>query len=330
MSFSGTKILVTGAGGFIGSHLVEELVRGGATVTALVHYNSRNDCGNLRFADSEIRDSVQILFGDIRDPFVVKRAVDSKVVVFHLAALIGIPYSYHAPQSYVETNILGTLNVLQAALEADVERVVHTSTSEVYGAAQYVPIDEKHPLVGQSPYSATKIGADKIAESFFRSFGVPVTTIRPFNTFGPRQSARAIIPTILSQLAQRRETIKIGSLEPKRDFTYVKDCVRGFLAIAPLEEAAGEVINIGSGEEVSIGELVDQCCKIAGYYPKIELDSARVRPEKSEVMRLLCDNSKAARIAGWQPQYPLHEGLAETLKFIQEYPGDFQPGSYNI
>jgi NAD dependent epimerase/dehydratase len=330
MGFHGKKVLVTGAGGFIGSHLVEALVEAGAKVTAFVHYNARSDVGNLAYVDPAIRDSAEILFGDVRDPFMVRKAVASQDVVFHLAALIGIPYSYHAPHSYVETNMLGTLNVMQAALDAGVARVVHTSTSEVYGTAQYVPIDEKHPLQPQSPYSATKIGADSLAWSYFASFGLPVATIRPFNTFGPRQSARAVIPSILAQLVQRAETLTVGSLAPIRDFTYVKDTVRGFLAIAESHATVGEVTNVGSGTGVTIQQIVDHCYELAGHRPKIAVDASRIRPERSEVMQLVCDNSKAARVAGWRPAHTLRDGLVQTLAFVEAHPHLFRPNRYTI
>jgi NAD dependent epimerase/dehydratase len=330
MRYEGKRVLVTGAGGFIGSHLVETLAVAGAKVTAFVHYNSRNDHGNLSYVDAEIRNSTDIVFGDIRDPFMVKKVVQSQEIVFHLAALIGIPYSYHAPQSYVETNTLGTLNVLQGALETGVARVVHTSTSEVYGTAQYVPIDEKHPLQPQSPYAASKVGADSLAWSYFLSFGLPVSTIRPFNTFGPRQSARAVIPTILSQLTRRVETIRVGSLEPIRDFTYVKDLTQAFLAVAESDGAVGSVINVGSGTGVTIAELLDRCCAVSGYRPEIVVDEQRLRPESSEVMRLVCDNSRAATVVGWQPTRTLDEGLASTLQFVEEHPHALHSTGYTI
>jgi NAD dependent epimerase/dehydratase len=330
MGYASKKVLVTGAGGFIGSHLVEELVAAGARVTALVHYNARSDAGNLVHVNAEIRDNIEVVFGDVRDPFMVRKAMRSHAVVFHLAALIGIPYSYHAPQSYVETNMHGTLNVMQAALEAGAEKVVHTSTSEVYGTARYVPIDEQHPLQPQSPYSASKVGADAMAWSYFASFGLPVAMIRPFNAFGPRQSARAIIPTILSQLARRLEPLTVGSLAPIRDFTYVKDLARAFLAVGEADGAVGTVTNIGSGTGVTIKELVDRCCAIAGHHPKIALDDARIRPEGSEVMRLVCDNSKAANVLGWLPQWTLEDGLARVLQFIEAHPQIFQPTRYAI
>jgi len=330
MDVRGKKVLVTGAGGFIGSHLIEELVLGGAQVRAFVHYNARSDIGNLAHVAPEVRDQMEIVFGDVRDPFMVRKAVQSQDVVFHLAALIGIPYSYHAPHSYVETNVHGTLNVMQAALEAGVTRVVHTSTSEVYGTAQYVPIDEAHPLQTQSPYSATKVGADSMAWSYYLSFGLPVAIIRPFNAFGPRQSARAIIPTIFSQLVARSETLRVGSLTPLRDFNYVKDLARAFVALAAADAAVGEVTNVGSGEEVTIAELVEQCCAIAGYRPRLEVEAARVRPERSEVMRLWCDNSKVTKITGWHPQGSLAAGLRATFEFVAAHSHLFEPRRYAV
>lgn len=330
MAYKDKKVLVTGAGGFVGSHLVEELNGAGARVTAFVHYNARNDEGNLAHVSPARRDEAEIVFGDIRDPFMVQRVVRGHDVVFHLAALIGIPYSYHAPQSYVETNIHGTLNVVQAALEAGVGRVVHTSTSEVYGTAQYVPIDEKHPLRPQSPYAASKVGADSMAQSYFLSFGLPVATIRPFNAFGPRQSARAVIPTILSQLVSKQKTLRIGSLEPMRDFTFVKDLVRAFLAVGESPDAIGQVTNVGSGKGVTIREVVDICCGLTGQRPQIEVDDHRIRPEHSEVERLVCDNSRAASAIRWQPQHSLEDGLAATLEFVETHTGIFQPQRYAI
>lgn len=318
MEWKGRRVVVTGAAGFIGSHLVEALVGAGAQVTALVHYNARSDYGHLRLLDPRVLGQVEVVSGDVRDPFLVGAIVRGKSVVFHLAALIGIPYSYVAPQSYVDTNVVGTLNVLQACVAEKVERLVHTSTSEVYGTARYVPIDEEHPLQGQSPYAATKIGADKLVESFYLSYGTPVVTVRPFNTYGPRQSARAIIPAILSQIAAGHDTLRLGSLEPVRDFTYVTDTVRGFLAIAESTETIGQVTNIGSGEGISIRQLVDACCEVAGRRAAVVLDEPRVRPEKSEVMQLVCDNRKATR-ARWAPEVTLEEGLAETFRFIQSH-----------
>jgi len=330
MGYNGKRVLVTGAGGFIGSHLAEELVTAGAQVTAFVHYNARGDTGNLGYLSAPIRDGAEVVLGDVRDPFMVRSVARSQDIVFHLAALIGIPYSYHAPHSYVETNVHGTLNVLQAALEAGVGRVVHTSTSEVYGTALYVPIDEKHPLQPQSPYAASKVAADSMAMSYFLSFGLPVATIRPFNTFGPRQSARAVIPTILSQLVRRLKVVTIGSLDPVRDFTYVKDIVRAFMIVAESDAAVGQVTNVGSGKAVTIKELLDHCCRITGHQPAIHADETRVRPERSEVMRLLCDNTKAADTLGWRPKVPFEEGLKHTLEFVAQHPELFRPERYAI
>jgi NAD dependent epimerase/dehydratase len=330
MGYKDKKVLVTGAGGFIGSHLVEALAGAGAHVTAFVHYNARSDEGNLAHLEPSLRQSIDIVFGDVRDSFMIHRTVRGHDIIFHLAALIGIPYSYHAPQSYVDTNIHGTLNVVQAALEAGAGRVVHTSTSEVYGTAQYVPIDENHPLHPQSPYAASKVGADCVAQSYHLSFGLPVATIRPFNTFGPRQSARAVIPTILSQLVAKRKSLRIGSLTPIRDFTFVKDLVRGFLAVGESQDAVGQVTNVGSGKGVTIGEVVDICCRLAGQRPQVEADDHRIRPEHSEVERLVCDNSRAAATLHWQPQQSLEDGLAETLKFVESHAGAFQPQRYAI
>jgi NAD dependent epimerase/dehydratase len=330
MGYEGRKVLVTGAGGFIGSHLVEELVRAGALVTAFVHYNARSDPGNLAHVEAAVREGVEILFGDIRDPFMVRKAARSKETIFHLASLIGIPYSYHAAQSYVETNVHGTLNLMEAALDAGVARVVHTSTSEVYGTALYVPIDEKHPLQAQSPYAASKVGADSMAWSYFLSFGLPVAVVRPFNSFGARQSARAIIPTILSQLVCGAKTLRVGSLAPIRDFTYVKDLVGAFLAIGEASEAVGEVVNVGSGSGVSIEQLVERCCNLVGRHPAIEVDEGRIRPERSEVMRLVCDNAKAAAVAGWRPAHSLDQGLEQTLRFIETHRESFSSERYTI
>jgi NAD dependent epimerase/dehydratase len=330
MGYTGKRVLVTGAGGFVGSHLVETLVNAGARVTAFVHYNARSDLGNLaHVAEPSLRD-VEVVFGDVRDPFMVQRVVRSQEVVFHLAALIGIPYSYHAPQSYVETNVHGTLNVVQAALEAGVARVVQTSTSEVYGTAQYVPIDEKHPLHPQSPYAASKVGADSMAQSYYLSFGLPVAVIRPFNTFGPRQSARAVIPTILAQLATGRKTLRIGSLSPVRDFTFVKDLARAFMLIGECDAAVGSVTNIGTGKGVTVEDVIDCCAKLAGQPPRVEVDDSRIRPQQSEVERLVCDNSKAAALLPWQPQYSLEAGLAETLEFVRANAKSYQPQRYAI
>lgn len=330
MNLEGKKVLVTGAGGFIGSHLTEQLVREGCRVTAMLHYDSRADHGNLEFLDPLTRSEIEVLSGDISDPFFVNKAVQGCSAVFHLAALIGIPYSYIAPASYVETNIRGTLNVLQACLAQDVERLIHTSTSECYGTAMYVPIDENHPLQGQSPYSASKIGADMLAESYFRSFGLPVATARPFNTFGPRQSARAVIPTILSQLLSGASELHIGSLNPVRDFNFVADTVGGFLAIAQSEKAIGKVINIGSGYGVTIGQTIDIAMLVTGRRMPIVEKQSRVRPEKSEVLSLICDNSKALELTGWRPSIDLEEGIARTAQFIERHIGLYQPQEYAI
>ncbi|WP_107806761.1 NAD-dependent 4,6-dehydratase LegB [Nodularia spumigena] len=313
-------ILVTGADGFIGSHLTESLVSQGYQVRAFVLYNSFNSWGWLDHSPKEILDSLEVFSGDIRDPYGVKAAMQGCDIVLHLAALIAIPYSYHSPATYVDTNITGTLNVVQAARELGVQKVVHTSTSEVYGTAQFVPITEEHPLQGQSPYSASKIGADQIAMSFYRSFGTPVSIIRPFNTYGPRQSARAVIPTVITQIADGNRKIKLGALHPTRDFNYVKDTVRGFITVAESQNSVGEVINIGSNFEISIGDTVNLIAEAMGVDIEIETDDVRLRPEKSEVNRLWADNSKAKRLVGWEPLYGGREGfkrgLAETAAWF--------------
>ncbi|MBL7714983.1 MAG: SDR family oxidoreductase [Bdellovibrionales bacterium] len=313
-SLKNKKILVTGADGFIGSHLTESLVREGCRVKAFTLYNSFNSWGWLDHSPKEIKNELEVFSGDIRDPFGVKEAMKDCDTVLHLAALIAIPYSYHSPANYVETNVSGTLNILQAAKELGVSKVVHTSTSEVYGTAQFVPITEEHPLQGQSPYSATKIGADQIALSFYRSFGTPVSVIRPFNTYGPRQSARAIIPTIITQIASGKKQIHLGSLTPTRDFSFVEDTVRGFMAVAGSEKSVGEVINVSSNYEVSIGETAKMIAEIMGKSIEITTDEARVRPEKSEVERLWGENQKAKRLLGWSPEYSGKEGLRAGLK----------------
>lgn len=329
MKLQDKPVLVTGAGGFIGSHLVDELLENGADVTAFVHYNARNDWGMLEGRYSNSTPNLTVIAGDVTDALFVKKAVAGKEYVFHLAALIGIPYSYVAPESYVNTNIKGTLNVMQACLDQDVTRVVHTSTSEVYGTAQYTPIDEKHPLQGQSPYSASKIGADKIAESFFCSFGLPVTTIRPFNTFGPRQSARAVIPTIITQ-ALTGKTVKLGSLTPIRDLTYVADTANGFIRLAESKKTVGKTINTGSGRGVTIGELADIIIRQVNPKARIVCEEKRVRPEKSEVMELLCDNRNARDLAGWKPRYTLEEGLSKTIGWMKEHIASYKPGIYTV
>jgi NAD dependent epimerase/dehydratase len=330
MTFQGTRVLVTGAGGFIGSHLVERLVREGARVRAMVHYNARGSWGNLDFLPPDIQKDFEVYAGDVTDSSSVRTAVQGCETVFHLAALIGIPYSYLAPQSYVTTNITGTLNVLNAVRELGIGKMVHTSTSETYGSAIYTPIDEKHPLQGQSPYSASKIGADKIAESFYLSFEVPVATIRPFNAFGPRQSARAVIPTVISQLLCGVKKIHLGSLSPIRDFTYVEDTVSGFLAVASSPKAVGQVINIGSGRGVTIGETAAQIIKLTGEDASIEVDTKRVRPEGSEVMELLCNNSKAKELLGWEPRISFSDGLLEVIRFVEENLSLYKPDIYNV
>jgi len=329
MDSRGKKILVTGAGGFIGSHLVERLVREGAQVRALVHYNSRNDWGNLELADPAIKDEIEVVSGDVTDPFLVRNATRGARVVYHLSSLIAIPYSYLAPQSYVATNVLGAVNVLQAARDEGVERVVHTSTSECYGTAQYVPIDEKHPLQAQSPYSASKIGADMIAESYWRSFGLPVSIVRPFNTFGPRQSARAVVPTIITQ-ALTGGAISLGSLVPTRDMNYVSNTVDGFLAVATHPAAVGEVINIGSGREISIGDLARLIVGLTGSKSEVREDPQRIRPENSEVARLMCSYEKAKRLLGWTPKVDLEEGLRHSIDWFSRYLDRYKTGIYNI
>lgn len=314
------KILVTGADGFIGSHLVEELVIQGYDVKAFVLYNSFNSWGWLEQSPKEIKKDIEVFCGDIRDPHGVKKAMENCDIVLHLAALIAIPFSYHSPDTYIDTNVKGTLNIVQAARELGVKKVVHTSTSEVYGTARFVPITEEHPLQGQSPYSASKIGADQIAMSFYTSFNTPIAIIRPFNTYGPRQSARAVIPTIITQIANGKRTIKLGALAPTRDFNYVKDTVRGFIAVAEAESSVGEVINIGSNYEISIGETVKLIAEVMGTDIEVCTDDNRLRPEKSEVERLWADNSKAKRLLGWEPAYGgkdgLKRGLADTVAWF--------------
>ena len=310
------KILVTGADGFIGSHLTEELVKQGYEVRAFVFYNSFNSWGWIDSFPEEIKNKIEIFAGDIRDPNGIRVAMESCDTVFHLAALIGIPFSYHSPDSYVDTNIKGTLNILQAAKLLNTKRVLVTSTSEVYGTAQYVPIDEKHPFQGQSPYSATKIGADRIAESFFRSFELPVTIVRPFNTYGPRQSARAVIPTIISQLLNGIEEIILGDLTPIRDFVYVKDTVNGFIEIAKSQKTIGEEINIATQSEISIGDLAQTIINIINPQAKIICDKQRIRPEKSEVKRLCGSNEKLKKLTNWQQMYSLKDGLKETIDWF--------------
>lgn len=326
-----STILVTGADGFIGSHLTEYLASNPEnTVRAFVYYNSFNSWGWLDTIPQETKDKIEIFAGDIRDPNGVREAMKGIDTVYHLAALIAIPFSYHSPDSYVDTNIKGTLNVLQAARDLRTKRVLVTSTSEVYGTAQYVPIDEKHPYQGQSPYSATKIGADRLAESFYRSFDLPVSIVRPFNTFGPRQSARAVIPTIITQLLSGYEEIKLGSLTPTRDYTYVKDTVRGFVSIANCEEAIGQEINIASQYEVSIGDLANELIAQINPDARIVCDEQRIRPEKSEVNRLFGCNEKIRGLTGWKPEYSLAEGLSETIAWIKQNLKSYKADIYNL
>jgi NAD dependent epimerase/dehydratase len=315
-ALEGRRVLVTGAGGFIGSHLVEALLTAGATVRAFVHYNSRNDRGALEQLPAAVTDEIEVVTGEIQDPFSVARAVAGSELVFHLAALIGIPYSYAAPKSYIDTNVVGTLNVLDACRTAEVQRVVHTSTSETYGTAQYTPIDERHPLQGQSPYSASKIGADKIAESYFRSFDLSVITLRPFNTFGPRQSLRAVIPTVIAQ-ALHGTTIKLGSLDPVRDFTYVTDTAQAFIAAARAPGAAGETLNAGSGRSIAIGELAHLIIRLTGSNAELVHEHERVRPKASEVFELRCDSTRLRELTGWRPTVDLETGLHATIDWMQ-------------
>ena len=312
------KILVTGADGFIGSHLTEELVKQGFDVKAFSLYNSFNTWGWLDTLPQDIMENVEVFTGDVRDPNGVRKAMKGTDAVFHLAALIAIPFSYHSPDAYVDTNIKGTLNVLQAAKQLDLDKVLITSTSEVYGTAQYVPIDESHPYQGQSPYSATKIGADRLAESFYRSFGLPVAIVRPFNTYGPRQSARAVIPTIITQLLAGKEEIRLGSLTPTRDFNFVKDTAQGFIEIYRSDKTVGEEINIATQNEISIGELAEELIRQINPQAKIVCDEERLRPEKSEVNRLLGSNEKIKMLTDWEPRFTFEEGLAQTIDFFRD------------
>ncbi len=322
------KILLTGAGGFIGSHLTEMLVKQGYIVTAFIHYNSKNNWGWLE--ESIIKDDIEIVTGDIRDYDSVRSAMKGVDSVFHLAALIGIPYSYVSPLAYIRTNIEGTYNILQAAKGFELENVLVTSTSETYGTAQYIPIDEKHPMVGQSPYSATKIAADQIALSYYRSFNLPVKIVRPFNTYGPRQSARAFIPTVISQVLSGMKDIKLGSLSPTRDLTFVKDTANGFLEIAKSNLTIGEVTNIGMKEEISMGALVKLISDVIGREISIISDDQRIRPAKSEVERLFCDNTRIVKNTNWEPQYSLKKGIQETVTWMQKNIHLYKPEIYNV
>jgi NAD dependent epimerase/dehydratase len=324
------KVLVTGADGFIGSHLTETLLDQGYEVKAFTFYNSFNTWGWLDSFPKEKLQQIEIFSGDIRDPNGVYEAMQGVDQVFHLAALIAIPFSYHSPDSYVDTNIKGTLNVLQAARKLETSRVLITSTSEVYGTAKYVPIDENHPYQGQSPYSATKIGADRLAESFYRSFNMPISIVRPFNTYGPRQSARAVIPTIISQLLAGKDEIKLGSLSPTRDFNYVKDTANGFVAIAQSDKTIGEEINIATQREISIGELANEIISQINPAAKIICEEERLRPENSEVNRLLGSNSKIKSLTDWAPKYDLKEGINETIEWIKQNMNAFKSDIYNI
>jgi len=335
MDLKNKKILVTGADGFIGSHLTEHLVRLGHDVRAFVYYNSFNSWGWLDHSPESIRASLDVFAGDIRDPHGVRESMKGCDVVLHLAALIAIPYSYHSPATYVETNVTGTLNLLQAARDLGVSKFVHTSTSEVYGTARFVPITEEHPLQGQSPYSASKIGADQMALAYFASFGTPVAIIRPFNTYGPRQSARAVLPTIITQIASGMRTLKLGAIHPTRDFNYIADTVRGFVAVAESDQAIGRAINIGSNYEISVGDCVQMIADIMGAEVRIETDSVRLRPDNSEVERLWADNSLAEALFGWGPQYAgrdgLRRGLVETIVWFSD-PDNlarYKAGQYN-
>jgi NAD dependent epimerase/dehydratase len=332
MNLKNKNVMITGADGFIGSHLTEALLEKCGHVKAFVFYNSFNSWGWLDTLPENKLSGIEIFAGDIRDPNGVRKAMQDVDVVFHLAALIAIPFSYHSPDSYVDTNIKGTLNVLQAGRDADLERILVTSTSEVYGTAQYIPIDEKHPFQGQSPYSATKIGADRLAESFYRSFEAPVTIVRPFNTYGPRQSARAIIPTVIAQLLSGQKQIKLGDLTPTRDFNYCKDTASGFISIAESDKTIGEEINICSNTEISMGNIAQELIDQLAPGTEIICDEQRVRPEKSEVRRLFGCNQKIQELTGWQPAYSLKEGLAETIDWFRkpENLSAYKPGIYNL
>ncbi len=327
--WQGKEVLVTGAGGFIASHLVETLVSRGAVVRAFVRYNSRGDPGMLSQLAPEVFTTLKLIYGDLRDLPAVMAAMQGVSHVFHLGALIAIPYSYVNPAEVVETNVIGTLNILMAARQAQPERVVHTSTSEVYGTALRVPIDESHPLQGQSPYSASKIGADKLAESFYRSFNVPVVTLRPFNTYGPRQSSRAVIPTIITQ-ALTQDVIRLGNVEARRDLTYVSDTVEGFVKMAETPGIEGETCNLGTGQEIRIGDLANEIIDLLGKSLKLETDKGRLRPEKSEVQRLISDNNRARALLGWEPQISLRDGLKKTIDWVAAHLDFYRPDQYQI
>ncbi|MCX5696457.1 MAG: SDR family NAD(P)-dependent oxidoreductase [Candidatus Omnitrophica bacterium] len=329
MIWAKKKVLITGAGGFVGSHLAEELVKRGAKVKAFVRYNSRNDFGLIEILPPEVKNKIEIIAGDLRDFDAVYDSMQGAEIVFHLGALIAIPYSYLHPKEVIETNVMGTYNILNAAKRLGIKKLIHTSTSEVYGTALTVPIRETHPLQGQSPYSASKIGADKLAESFYKSFGLPIAIIRPFNTFGPRQSGRAIIPTIITQ-ALRGGIIKLGSLTPRRDFTFVRDTVDGFIKVAESNRSIGEVINIGSGSDISIGELAQEIFSLIGKKIRISRETARCRPAGSEVERLLADNTKARELLGWEPRVPLIDGLKITIDWVKNNIKKYKAGLYIV
>jgi NAD dependent epimerase/dehydratase len=324
------KIFVTGAGGFIGSHVVEALLRDGYEVRALVRYNSRGSWGHLEQAPPALRTGLEICLGDVTDPHQMRQLVQGCEVVFHLAALIGIPYSYHAPAAYMATNIGGTLNLLEACRQEKTRRVIITSTSEVYGSARYTPIDEAHPLQAQSPYAASKIAADKLAESYFCSYGLPAVILRPFNTYGPRQSSRAVIPTILAQAIAGAEEIRLGNLEPRRDLTFVEDTARAFVLAAEAQGIEGETIHFGQGEAVSVAELAQSCLATVGSQARIVSVTERQRPKESEVDLLLCDPTKARRLLKWSPQTPLAEGLRRTAEYVRGYLGQYRPEDYTV
>ncbi len=330
MNWTTKRVLVTGADGFIGSHLTERLISLGAKVKAFVMYNSLNSWGWIDTFSPETKEALDVVCGDIRETDILKQALKDVDIVFHLAALIAIPYSYASPSSYVKTNIEGTLNLLQAGLERGLEKIIHTSTSEVYGTAQYVPIDEKHPLQGQSPYSASKIGADMMAESFYRSFNLPVTTVRPFNTYGPRQSARAVIPTLILQMLAGT-TVRIGSLHPIRDFTYVLDTADGFIKAAETDGINGQVINLGANQGISIGGLAEKLTKMLDLKNIIiECEEERIRPARSEVNRLICNNQKAEKLLGWTPSIGLTDGLVKTIEWLRENRTAYKGMLYNV
>jgi NAD dependent epimerase/dehydratase len=329
VNWKGVKVLITGAGGFIGSHLVDEMVKKEADVTALVHYNSRNEWGMLEGTNDKNNDHLQVIMGDITDSAFTQHIAKGQEYIFHLAALIGIPYSYHSPESYINTNIKGTLNILEAGRKNNVYRIIHTSTSEVYGTAQYTPIDEKHPLQGQSPYSASKIGADKIAESYHYAFNLPVAILRPFNTFGPRQSSRAIIPTIITQ-ALTSDIINLGSLTPVRDLTYVNDTIRAFIFMAECDEAIGTTINVGRGSGISIKELAEKILDKVNPAATVICNEERMRPSTSEVMMLICDNTRAAQLLDWKPNISFEEGLDRTIEWMRDHITYYKPQMYTI